>query len=77
MMLLTLTETFEYLQVEHNWKITKAKWVEATDSALGQVMINYGANGKDVVTTSMVIARLGQLGIKDDGLHQPQRDRAD
>lgn len=62
-MLLTLSETFAYLQSE-GWKKTKEAWVEATKSPAGQVMVNYGVNGKDVVTTSMVISKLGSLGIK-------------
>lgn len=62
-MLLTLSETFAYLQTE-GWKQTKQAWVEATDTNLGQIMINYGPNGKDVVTTSMVVSKLGSLGIK-------------
>jgi len=62
-LLLTLPEAFAYLQSE-GWKQTKQTWVETTHSTLGQVMINYGVNGKDVVTTSMIIARLGDLGIK-------------
>ncbi len=62
-MLLTLSEIFAYLQTE-GWKQTKQAWVEATDTTLGQVMINYGMNGKDIVTTSMVISKLGSLGIK-------------
>lgn len=62
-LLLTLSETFAYLQSE-GWKKTKEAWVEATQSPAGQVMVNYGVNGKDVVTTSMVISKLGSLGIK-------------
>ncbi|MHA2718306.1 PAAR domain-containing protein [Vibrio owensii] len=62
-MLLTLSETFAYLQTE-GWKQTKQAWVEATDTTLGQIMINYGPNGKDVVTTSMVVSKLGSLRIK-------------
>ncbi|EHA6961830.1 PAAR domain-containing protein [Vibrio parahaemolyticus] len=62
-MLLTLSETFAYLQTE-GWKQTKQAWVEATDTTIGQIMINYGPNGKDVVTTSMVVSKLGSLGIK-------------
>lgn len=62
-MLLTLSETFAYLQTD-GWKQTKQAWVEATDTTLGQIMINYGPNGKDVVTTSMVVSKLGSLGIK-------------
>ncbi|MGK4441743.1 PAAR domain-containing protein, partial [Yersinia proxima] len=38
--------------------------METTQSGVGQVMVNYGVNGKDVVTTSMIIARLGDFGIR-------------
>ncbi|CNE00521.1 PAAR domain-containing protein [Yersinia mollaretii] len=62
-MLLTLTESFEVLQ-SWGWKETKTAWVEITQSGAGQVMVNYGVNGKDVVTTSMIIARLGDFGIR-------------
>ncbi|OCQ53373.1 hypothetical protein Ppb6_01421 [Photorhabdus australis subsp. thailandensis] len=62
-MFLTLEEGFEVLQ-SWGWKETKKAWVSATQSDLGQVMVNYGTNGKDVVTTSMVIAKLGDWGIK-------------
>ncbi|TVO32301.1 PAAR domain-containing protein [Vibrio algivorus] len=62
-MFLTITEIFEVLQ-SWGWKETKTAWVEATQSGTGQVMINYGTNGRDVVTTSMIIAQLGSLGIK-------------
>lgn len=62
-MLLTLSESLEVLQ-SWGWKNTKTAWVETTQSDVGQVMVNYGVNGKDVVTTSMIIARLGDFGIK-------------
>ncbi|WP_228940440.1 M23 family metallopeptidase [Photorhabdus thracensis] len=62
-MFLTLKEGFEVLQ-SWGWKETKTAWISATQSDLGQVMVNYGTNGKDVVTTSMVIAKLGDWGIK-------------
>jgi hypothetical protein len=62
-MLLTLPETFAYLQSQ-GWKETQEVWREATDSKLGQVMINFGANGKDVVTTSMILAKLDSLDIR-------------
>ncbi|WP_211671732.1 hypothetical protein [Moritella sp. 5] len=62
-MLLTLPEIFEVLQ-SWGWKDTKETWVETTQSTGGQVLINYGVNGKDVVTTSMIIAKLGDFGIK-------------
>ncbi|CRY56423.1 membrane protein [Yersinia intermedia] len=62
-MLLTLSESLEVLQ-SWGWKDTKTAWVETTQSGVGQVMVNYGVNGKDVVTTSMIIARLGDFGIR-------------
>lgn len=31
---------------------------------MGQVLVNYGVNGKDVVTTSMIVSKLGSFGIK-------------
>lgn len=62
-MLLTLPESLEVLQ-SWGWKDTKTAWVETTQSGVGQVMVNYGVNGKDVVTTSMIIARLGDFGIR-------------
>ena len=62
-MILSVSETFAYLQTE-GWHQTKDTWVESTNSELGQVMVNYGMNGRDVVTTSMIISKLGDLGIK-------------
>lgn len=62
-MLLTISESLEVLQ-SWGWKDTKTAWVETTQSGVGQVMVNYGINGKDVVTTSMIIARLGDFGIR-------------
>ena len=38
--------------------------METTQSDVGQVLVNYGVNGKDVVTTSMIISKLGSFGIK-------------
>ena len=62
-MLLTYEEGAEVLQ---SWGCQdfKRKWVDITQSAPGQLIINYGVNGKDVVTTSIVLARLGDFGIK-------------
>ncbi len=62
-MLLTVSEVFEVLQ-SWGWKDTKTAWVEMTQSGIGQVMVNYGVNGKDVVTTSMILVKLGDLGIR-------------
>lgn len=63
LMFLTMEETLTYLQ-STGWKNTKSNWVEATESDLGTILINYGLNGKDVVTTSMLIAQLKTLNIK-------------
>lgn len=62
-MLLTIPEAFEVLQ-SWGWNDTKTAWVETTQSDVGQVLVNYGVNGKDVVTTSMIISKLGSFGIK-------------
>lgn len=62
-MFLTLTETFEVLK-SWGWKDTKETWVETTQSTGGQILVSYGVNGKDIVTTSMIIAKLGDLSIK-------------
>lgn len=62
-MFLTLQEVFEVLQ-SWGWNDTKTAWVETTQSGVGQVLVNYGVNGKDVVTTSMIISKLGSFGIK-------------
>lgn len=62
-MLLTIIEAFEVLQ-SWGWKETKTAWVEVTQSDAGQALINYGVNGKDVVTTSMIIAKFGEFGIR-------------
>lgn len=62
-MLLTIPEAFEVLQ-SWGWNDTKTVWVETTQSDVGQVLVNYGVNGKDVVTTSMIISKLGSFGIK-------------
>lgn len=62
-MLITIQEAFEVLQ-SWGWNDTKTAWVETTQSGVGQVLVNYGVNGKDVVTTSMIISKLGSFGIK-------------
>ena len=62
-MFLTPQEAMKVLR-DWGWKDTKALWQTTTDSELGQVLINYGVNGKDVVTTSMLITQLGNVGIK-------------
>jgi len=62
-MLLALSEAFEVLH-SWGWKDTKEKWKEITQSTGGEILVNYGVNGKDVVTTSMIISKLGSFGIK-------------
>ncbi len=62
-MFLTPQEAMKVL-LDWGWKDTKTLWQTTTDSELGQVLINYGVNGKDVVTTSMLITQLGNVGIK-------------
>ncbi|MFK8257759.1 PAAR domain-containing protein [Erwinia sp. AnSW2-5] len=60
-MLLTLSEVFEVLA---SWGMWKSGWVSLTESAPGNIVVNYGVNIKDVVTTSMLITQLGSFGIK-------------
>lgn len=60
-MLLELTEIFEVLA---SWGSYKQGWTSITQSWPGQIVVNYGVNIKDVVTTSMVISQLGSIGIK-------------
>ncbi|WP_368545045.1 PAAR domain-containing protein [Enterobacter soli] len=60
-MLLTLPEVFEILS---SWGAWKNGWVTITDSIPGKIVVNYGTNIKDVVTTSMIISQLGSFGIK-------------
>nr|WP_217653791.1 hypothetical protein [Moritella viscosa]SHO17370.1 Putative uncharacterized protein [Moritella viscosa] len=62
-MLLVLLEAFEVLQ-SWGWKDTKEAWVETTQSTGGEILVSYGVNGKDIVTTSMIISKLGDFGIK-------------
>ncbi|MCG9676997.1 hypothetical protein [Vibrio sp. Isolate24] len=62
-MYLTLEEAFKVLQ-GWGWKDTKDTWKSMTTSTGAQVMINYGVNGKDVVSTSMVIAQFNIHGLK-------------
>ncbi|CNE41904.1 hypothetical protein [Yersinia pseudotuberculosis] len=64
-MLLTLGECFEIVT---SWGSWKRGWVSFSESKIGQIAIdygvNYGVNGKDVVTTSMIISQLGSFGIR-------------
>lgn len=62
-MFLTLEEAFRVLQ-SWGWKDTKETWKSITASTGAQVMINYGVNGRDIVTTSMVIAQFNVYGLK-------------
>ncbi|MDF5014704.1 hypothetical protein P3589_22270 [Vibrio parahaemolyticus] len=62
-MFLTLEEAFKVLQ-SWGWKDTQATWKSMTTSTGAQIMINYGVNGKDIVTTSMIIAQFNVHGIK-------------
>lgn len=60
-MLLTLPEVFEVLS---SWGTWKHGWVAITESTPGHIIVNYGTNIKDVVTTSMLVGQLGSFGIK-------------
>ncbi|WP_298776673.1 type VI secretion system Vgr family protein [uncultured Shewanella sp.] len=62
-MLLNVGEAFEALQAL-GWDDVKSTWKEVTNTTTGQIVISYGLNGKDVVTTSMIISQFGNLGIK-------------
>ncbi|MDU4126490.1 PAAR domain-containing protein [Pantoea sp.] len=61
LMLLTLPEVFEVLS---SWGAWKHGWVNITQNEPAQIVINYGLNIKDVVTTSMLVSQLGSFGIK-------------
>lgn len=61
LMLLTLPEVFEILS---SWGAWKHGWVDITQNEPAQIIINYGLNIKDVVTTSMLVSQLGSFGIK-------------
>ncbi|VEI20135.1 Pyocin large subunit [Serratia plymuthica] len=61
LMLLTLPEVFEVLL---SWGAWKHGWVNITQNEPAQIVINYGLNIKDVVTTSMLVSQLGSFGIK-------------
>ncbi|HBL4970375.1 PAAR domain-containing protein [Enterobacter cloacae] len=60
-MLLTLPEVFDILS---SWGTWKYGWIAITESTPGQIIVNYGTNIKDVVTTSMLVGQLGSFGIK-------------
>ncbi|GAB2947089.1 PAAR domain-containing protein [Hafnia psychrotolerans] len=59
-MLLTLAECFDLLGA---WHAVKIGWVNITQSEPGKIIVNYGLNGRDIVNTSVVIAKLGSFGI--------------
>lgn len=61
LMLLTLPEVFEILS---SWGAWKHGWVDITQNEPAQIVINYGLNIKDVVTTSVLVSQLGSFGIK-------------
>lgn len=61
LMLLTLPEVFEIIS---SWGAWKHGWVDITQNEPAQIIINYGLNIKDVVTTSMLVSQLGSFGIK-------------
>jgi len=54
----------ECIEVLSSWGTFKDGWITITQSAPGSFIINYGTNVKDVVTTSMIISKLGSFGIK-------------
>ncbi|MRT03050.1 PAAR domain-containing protein [Ewingella americana] len=54
----------ECIEVLSSWGMIKAGWVSITQTESGVFVINYGTNIKDVVTTSMIITKLGSFGIK-------------
>ncbi|WP_145538704.1 PAAR domain-containing protein [Yersinia kristensenii] len=60
-MFLTAEEAYEVLA---DWGTYQKGWVDITQSPLGEVVVNYGTNIKDVVTTSKLIVDLGGLGIQ-------------
>ncbi|MFC0224916.1 PAAR domain-containing protein [Serratia aquatilis] len=60
-MLLTAKESYEILAC---WSVFKKGWVQITQSGPGQIVVNYGLNGRDAINTSILIAKLGSFGIK-------------
>lgn len=60
-MLLTAEESYELLA---GWNAFKKGWVYITQSGPGQIVVNYGLNGRDAINTSILISKLGGLGIK-------------
>ena len=62
-MLLTGEETVEVLY-GWGWVGIKSGWVSITQSVPGQWVVNYGVNGRDIVTTAMLISQLGSFSIR-------------
>lgn len=60
-MLITLTESVDVLS---SWGAIKSGWVSITQSWVGNVTVNYGLNVKDVITTGVLINKLGGFDIK-------------
>lgn len=60
-MFLTPEEAYEVLA---DWGTYKKGWLNLTNNAAGQIVVNYGTNIKDVVTTSKLIVDLGGFGIQ-------------
>ena len=59
--LLTLEECFEVLS---SWGSYKEGWVGITQSELGQILVNYGVNGRDMLNTAILINKLGGFGVR-------------
>lgn len=53
----------ECIEVLSSWGEYTSGWIAITHSAPGKLIISYGTNLKDVVTTSMIISQLGNFGI--------------
>jgi uncharacterized Zn-binding protein involved in type VI secretion len=59
-MLLTLEEAFEVLA---SWGSWKSGWMYISQSAPGEIVVNYLANIKEVISTSRIINKLGSFMI--------------
>lgn len=59
-LLLTLKEAFEILA---DRDLYKKGWSRITESAAGKIIINYGTNIKDVITTASLVIALGGFGV--------------
>ncbi|MFZ4215966.1 PAAR domain-containing protein, partial [Pantoea endophytica] len=60
-MLLTLEEAFEVLA---SWGSWKSGWNYITQGVPGQILVNYGTNIRDAITTALIISKLGSFSIK-------------